>query len=74
MGKAARTTHTVCPVCTCMWAIEARKPGALCLDQSRGQERPCVGRVMTEPSFYRAEWRLPGSPEQDAGLERRGPR
>lgn len=48
---------TICPICKCFYSQIARKPGQECQDQSHGQKRPCVGRVILEEKFKRAEWR-----------------
>lgn len=64
-----------CPICLCGWKSgyeEGKKTGALCGDRSQGQQSDCVGRLMPEADFERAEWRTPfenedGTPVRQSG-------
>lgn len=51
-----KTTATVCPVCMCWYAATTRRPGSRCGDLSHDQQTNCVGRVIPEAQFRKAEW------------------
>jgi len=56
--KAAHAhISSTCPICHTQWLSVYRKPGQECLDQSQGQKRPCVGRVILTSKWERAERR-----------------
>lgn len=55
MRRRPSITPLVCPICLTMYSGLVR-PGSRCNDLSQGQRRRCVGRVIPEAEFIRAEW------------------
>ena len=53
--------HNICPVCLCSYSDgwEGKYAGSRCGDLSKGQTDNCVGRLIPEADFARAEWVLP---------------
>ncbi len=52
-----RVQWLACPVCETCWSSAVHSVGAKCGDTSSEQRRPCVGRLMPEADYKKAEWR-----------------
>jgi hypothetical protein len=59
------SSTSVCPICLACYSLILRKPGDVCGDCSRDQERDCVGRVILLRDFERAEWTWTERPKHD---------
>jgi hypothetical protein len=61
-----------CPICGAGHFL-IRRPGQRCGDLSRGQARPCAGRLISRDDLLAAEWRfeeLPGNDPREPAILR----
>jgi len=58
-GASNKPSGVRCPICVTWYSKLLRKAGQKCGDHSQKQKRPCVGLVMDEADFQRAEWIRP---------------
>jgi hypothetical protein len=59
--ECSYSRRNVCPVCLCSYSDgwEGKYAGGQCGDLSKNQKENCVGRLIPEDDFARAEWILP---------------
>lgn len=52
----SKKTWFKCPVCLMGYSQSLRSDGSKCGDTSSGQTEPCVGRLIPQDEFERADW------------------
>ena len=62
--KRIKRTGLVCPICLTWYSgfLCRLRAGSRCNDYSQGQDVLCVGRLIPEREFARAEWCYDGEP------------